>query len=108
MDHLEKYAWDFDTVMIFPANVKHSMLRKFMSSMYYWRNIDFKKVLKALLSPCLKRIDVTLATVDDEILKILTVCQDLREVYLTREKNDSITSDGIYSVSSILSVLIFR
>ncbi|KAF2883673.1 hypothetical protein ILUMI_22488 [Ignelater luminosus] len=105
MDHLEKYAWDFDTVTVFPTNVKHSMLRKFMSSMYYWRNINFKKVLKVLLIPSLKRIDLTLATVDDEILEILTVCHDLREVYLTREKNNSITSEGLINFISTLKHL---
>lgn len=70
------------------------MLRKFTSSSYFWNNVDFKQTLATLVHSKTLHIDLTLVDIDDEILEILRNCRNLKDVYLTKNKNDTLTTQG--------------
>lgn len=86
-------------VQFLPPRIKNRMLRKFTSSSYYWTNVNFKNALSTLVHADTKKIDLSLADIDDDILNILSECQNLLEIHFTKYMEQCITHKGQFNYS---------
>ncbi|KAK5644090.1 hypothetical protein RI129_007935 [Pyrocoelia pectoralis] len=103
--HLSEYVNDKNSFKYFPTNLKNRLLRRFLSSSFFWKKCTFNDALSMLLHPLIQHVDLTSATVNDDILDLLKGCHHLREVYLTRVKNYDLSSQALINFLSPLENL---
>ncbi|XP_074030776.1 uncharacterized protein isoform X2 [Leptinotarsa decemlineata] len=96
LDNLPLYIKDDVKMLeILPFQLKNIILKRFTSSSYFWRNIDFKTVLSAVVNVYTSQIDLTSVVVDDEMLGILTNSKNLTKIYLSRSNGNLMTTTGL-------------
>ncbi|KAJ8913956.1 hypothetical protein NQ315_015194 [Exocentrus adspersus] len=96
VNNLAVYAnQNIEQLKILPSHVKNRILRKFTTSSYFWRNVNFKDILHATVNITTSHINLTSATVDDDMLHILTRCKNVRKLYLTRTGTNNVTNRGL-------------
>lgn len=97
VNNLAIYAnGNIEQLKILPPNVKNMILKKFTTSSYFWQNVNFKDVLCATVNDNTSHINLTSATVDDDMLNILNTCKNIKKLYLTRTGDNHITNTGMY------------
>lgn len=84
-----------EKISALPFHVKNRMLRRFTISAHFWKKVDFKTVLVTLVNEQTHYINLTSADVDDDILKVLQKCINIRKLYLSRTKDIKISTKGI-------------
>lgn len=92
--NLRLFKGDYKCLKLLPPHIKDRMLQKFTSTSYFWKSIYFLDALTPFVHSLTKTIDLSLATIDDDILETLIICHNLRDVYLTRNANKSLSSQG--------------
>ncbi|CAG9832174.1 unnamed protein product [Diabrotica balteata] len=96
VDNLAIYMKENDErLSALPYSIKNRILRRFTTSAYFWRNINFKSVLLAIANEQTLSINLTSAPLDDEILKIISKCKNVRKLYLSRNDDGLITTKGL-------------
>lgn len=103
--NLSEYVNDKNALRYFPKNLKSRLLKRFLSSSFFWKECVFIDALSMLIHPLIQQIDLTSATVNDDILELLKGCHHLREVYLTRVKNYDLSSQALIDFLSPLEGL---
>ncbi|XP_022902654.1 protein AMN1 homolog [Onthophagus taurus] len=96
VDHLKESLYQTDLLYL-PVKLKDKLLKRFLVSQQYWKNIDFKTILKLLVHPGTKSLNLTQVHVDDEILEIISICRGLHELYLTLHNwnTNSVSTNGL-------------
>ncbi|XP_018572656.1 protein AMN1 homolog [Anoplophora glabripennis] len=93
VNNLAIYAnGNIEQLKALPPNIKNRILRKFTTCSYFWQNVNFKDVLCATVNDKTSHINLTSATVDDDVLNILNACKNVKKLYLTRTGGTQITN----------------
>ena len=90
-----------DNDMLIPDQIKSRILRQFISRSHVSSDVTFVQVLKFLVNPKVECIDLTLHSVDDEVLDTLTSCQNLNHLHLNNGPDISVTCEGKLFTSQI-------
>lgn len=80
-----------DVLQYLPIHIKTRILKRLTLTA---NHANIKHMLQMLVHSQLKQIDFSLNNVDDELLKIISCCCNLRELILTRTRNDVLTAQG--------------
>ncbi|KAJ8938923.1 hypothetical protein NQ318_011684 [Aromia moschata] len=89
---------NIEQLRILPSHIKNRILKKFTTSSYFWQNVSFKDILSVIVNDNTKHVNLTSATVDDEMLEILSKCKNITKLYLTRTGHNFITNTGLVNL----------
>ncbi|CAH1173551.1 unnamed protein product [Phaedon cochleariae] len=99
VNNLASFSNDnMESLKILPYHIKNRILRKFTTSSYFWKNIDMKQVLSAIVNDNTYHVNLTSIAIDNEILNILTNSKNIQKLYLSRNGNNFITSTGLINL----------
>ncbi|GLV35174.1 F-box and leucine-rich repeat protein 7 [Carabus blaptoides fortunei] len=96
LEHIMSNTDDYTNVLQFlPIHIKTRILKRLTLTA---NHSNIKNMLQMLVHSQLKQIDFSLNNVDDDLFKIISCCYNLRELILTRTRNDTLTTKGLIDV----------
>ncbi|KAK9681371.1 Leucine rich repeat [Popillia japonica] len=94
-----------NTIARLPHHIKDRILHKISVSLHFWKELDAKLVWKCLVHRYTKEVNLTFSIVDDELLSVLKICRNLRELYITQMLDNNFTAQGLLELIPYLTEL---